>query len=572
MIPPIFDPETASDGEKYVYERLAADEAHPDWVVLHSQDIPLHQRQMEGEADFIVVAPGLGVLVLEVKGCHELDIRDGLWFYGSDTQGKPRSPFRQASEAMHSVRDAVWRQRTPLKNVLFWSAVCFPYISFDRQPDGWAPWQIIDQSHLGGATLGECIEAVLEQARGRAAELGKPWFFEAEAAGEPTLEQRDEIVRILRPDREVCGSPQARARCIDADIRQFTEQQFGALEKMQSNRRVVFDGPAGTGKTVLAIEAARRGHAAGRRVLLMCFNRPLAEWLREQAAGVAETTTISDYMVRVARIPSGSPLFDEDDFWEVTLPQRACDALLDVPGEYDELVIDEAQDVLRDQFFDVLDLSLKGGMRKGRWRLFGDFAHQAIYDDSVDLDAFCEREDEACTVYPLDENCRNSPAIAALACAGGGIASAYAKVLRTDDDDGSDPQVRYYATAQEQSALLRDSLEELAEAGFRGPSVAILSPRGDAHCIASTLSDQPWCDRVVPLVHEGPNGPVPDLRSNKTRYASIHRFKGLEARAVVLTDFEKLEKARDRDLFYIGATRATQRLVVLANERLRGRF
>ncbi len=73
-------------------------------------------------------------------------------------------------------------------------------------------------------------------------------------------------------------------------------------------------------------------------------------------------------------------------------------------------------------------------------------------------------------------------------------------------------------------------------------------------------------------MHEGPNGPVPDLRSNKTRYASIHRFKGLEARAVVLTDFEKLEKARDRDLFYIGATRATQRLVVLANERLRGRF
>ena len=266
-------------------------------------------------------------------------------------------------------------------------------------------------------------------------------------------------------------------------------------------------------------------------------------------------------------------MFAEDDFWEVKLPQLACDALLERPGEYDELVIDEAQDVLRDQFFDVLDLSLKGGMRKGQsWRLFGDFAHQAIYDDSVDLDAFCEREDEACTVYQLDENCRNSPAIAALACAGGGIANAYAKVLRTDDDDGGAPQVRHYAAAEEQSALLRDSLEELADAGFRGPTVVILSTRGDAHCIASTLSEQPWCDRVVPLVHEGPRGPVPDLRSNKTRYASIHRFKGLEARAVVLTDCEKLEKARDRDLFYIGATRATQRLVVLARERLRGRF
>jgi hypothetical protein len=62
------------------------------------------------------------------------------------------------------------------------------------------------------------------------------------------------------------------------------------------------------------------------------------------------------------------------------------------------------------------------------------------------------------------------------------------------------------------------------------------------------------------------------LRSNKMRYASIHRFKGLEAHAVVLTDFERLEKPKDRDLFYIGATRATQRLVVLAHERLRGAF
>jgi len=59
------------------------------------------------------------------------------------------------------------------------------------------------------------------------------------------------------------------------------------------------------------------------------------------------------------------------------------------------------------------------------------------------------------------------------------------------------------------------------------------------------------------------------LRSGMTKYASIYRFKGLEARAVVLTDIDRLETAHDRDLFYIGATRATQRLVVLAHEGLR---
>lgn len=441
-----------------------------------------------------------------------------------------------------------------------------------RQSSEWAPWQLIDQTHLGEATLAECIEAVLVQARRRAEELRKPWFARAESGGEPTLEQRDELVRILRPDRELCGSPQARAKRVDTEIRQFTEKQFHALDRMHVNRRVIFDGPAGTGKTVLALEAARRGHAAGRRVLLLCFNSPLAAWLREQAAGVAETRTIDDYMVHVAGVPAGSPLFHEDGFWDVTLPRMAVEALLERDGEpeYDELVVDEAQDVLRDQFFDVLDLSLRGGMRNGMWRLFGDFEHQAIYADAVDLEAFCAREDEACTVYPLDENCRNSPAIAALACAGGGIADGYDRVLRTDDD--GDPQVRFYATPEEQADLLRACLDELAEASFRGPQVAILSTHADDRCIARSLTGQPWCDRIAPLVQGGPNGPVPNLRSGKTSYASIHRFKGLEARAVVLTDFDRLDRPKDRDLFYIGATRATQRLVVLAHERLREAF
>ena len=59
------------------------------------------------------------------------------------------------------------------------------------------------------------------------------------------------------------------------------------------------------------------------------------------------------------------------------------------------------------------------------------------------------------------------------------------------------------------------------------------------------------------------------MRSGKTKYASVYRFKSLEARAVVLTDIDRLETEHDRDLFYIGARRATQRLVVLAHEGLR---
>jgi len=568
MIPPTIDPETPSPGERLVFERLAADQAHPDWIVLHSQDIARHRSQMESEIDFLIIAPDLGVLVLEVKGARGLDRKDGLWYWGRDTKGKARSPFKQASVAMHSVRDRVVKRHGYLKNILFWSAACFPFIEFADQSEEWAPWQVIDKTKFDQRPIGECIESVLEQARSRAAELGMPWFWAAAAAAEPTPRQCDEIKQMLRPDYEIPESPKARSKRIDAEVLRYTELQFDALDAMRRMPRVVFDGPAGTGKTLLALEAARRGHAAGRRVLLLCFNRPLAEWLREQAAGVADAKTISDHMVGAAGIPAGSPkLSGGGEFWDVELPQMACDGLIERPDPYDELVVDEAQDVLRSQFLDVLDLSLDGGLREGRWRLLGDFVHQAIYDDSVDLDGFCCDQGGGCAVFELDENCRNSPAVAALACAGGGIGGGYVSVMRTDDGDL--PEVRYWEGVAQQQEMLCAALEDLRAAGFRGPKVAVLSTRNDAACVASTLTEQPWRDLLTPLTHSGPHGPIVDLHSGKTRYATVHRFKGLESRAVVLTDIERLSTPRERDLFYVGATRATQRLIVLAHESLR---
>jgi DNA polymerase III delta prime subunit len=593
MIPPHIDPDTPSDGEKLVFELLAAvGEAGgaggsgldtSGWTVLHSQDLAHHRRQMEGEIDFLVVAPGLGVLVVEVKGCHRLRRERGLWFYGADADGDPRGPFKQASEAMHSLRDRLARQRTHLHGVIFQSVVCFPFIDFTDVSEEWHPWQVVDHAKLRQRPITEWIAAALRQARERAEGLRKAWFDPR--AAEPTPEQCEEIVRVLRHDFEFYESPKARAQRIDEQIRHYTESQFEALEHMRRMPRVVFDGPAGTGKTLLAIEAARRARSSGRRALLLCFNRPLAEWLREQTAGLCDATTVSDHMVRAAGIPAGSALFAEDGFWKGTLPRLAAEALIERPPDYDELILDEAQDVLRHQFLDVLDFSVRGGLEDGFWRIFGDFRHQAIYDDSVDLDAFCDGDGRSCVVYDLVENCRNAPAVAALACAGAGICAAgvegtsagsdavaggYARCLRPDD--GDPPEVRFYRDAAQQRELLCAALQELRDAGFAGPQVAVLSTRNDAACAAAGVTEQSWRDRLTPLMRDTPRGPVADLRSNKMRYASVHRFKGLEAHAVVLTDIEHLDTPRERDLFYVGATRATQRLIVLANEALRPRL
>lgn len=79
MIPPVVDPRS-SPGERHVFELLAQDSSTDGWIALHSLDIAQHRRQISGEADFLVLVPESGVVVLEVKGHRQVRRdHDGLW-------------------------------------------------------------------------------------------------------------------------------------------------------------------------------------------------------------------------------------------------------------------------------------------------------------------------------------------------------------------------------------------------------------------------------------------------------------------------------------------------------------
>ncbi|HQG04572.1 MAG TPA: NERD domain-containing protein, partial [Thermoleophilia bacterium] len=267
LIPPTIPPDTPSDGEKLVFELLTAASAReseggagaagrsgPDtsgWTVLHSLDVAHHRRRLEGEIDFVCVVPERGLLCLEVKGCHSLHRAEGVWYYGADAAGDPRGPFKQASAAMHSMRERLVHHHPDLAGAPFQSAVCFPFLDFTLTSEEWHDWQVIDRRDLEARPISDLIAAVLDRARERAAERRAQWFDPG--AGEPTAAQCDEIVRLLRPDFEFYESSKARACRLDEDIRRYTEEQFAVLDQLARNPRVIVDGPAGTGKTLLAV-------------------------------------------------------------------------------------------------------------------------------------------------------------------------------------------------------------------------------------------------------------------------------------------------------------------------------
>ena len=67
----------------------------------------------------------------------------------------------------------------------------------------------------------------------------------------------------------------------NAQLLTLTEEQFVVLDMLGGEDRVLIEGPAGSGKTVLAAEAVRRAARSGNRVLFTCYNKLLAEQLKQ---------------------------------------------------------------------------------------------------------------------------------------------------------------------------------------------------------------------------------------------------------------------------------------------------
>ena len=160
----------------------------------------------------------------------------------------------------------------------------------------------------------------------------------------------------------------------------LTEAQTLLLDSLAEFPRAAIKGAAGTGKTVLAMEKARRMALAGRRVLLLCFNRPLAAHLASEADGAFTVETFHDFCGRLAqraKRPFSPPKGDKAQrFFEKDAPKLLLKALKKCPDErYDAVVVDEAQDFLPD-WWRGIDAALKEG---------GERTLYAFYDPNQNI-------------------------------------------------------------------------------------------------------------------------------------------------------------------------------------------
>lgn len=552
-------------GEHDLFNALRDAPGTDNWVAFHSLNIAQHATQVEGEADFVVLVPGHGVLIIEVKSHERVEADgEGRWKLGNN-DWQTKSPFDQASGAMHSILDYLSSRGHEPIGYPVWYAVWFTSVARSRMPDsiGWQQLALLDASDLHSADVGAPIIRVLAKASEHLAESARGY---RRVAGTPFDTHIERMQQLLEPRFVTTITAGEAERRRVAELDRFTAEQARILDVVGANPRIMLDGPAGSGKTYIAIEAARRAVAEGKRVLVIVFNRLIEGELKAQCEG-ADAYRIHALMAEVADRGSGGRRCQDvlaggnanREWYDHTLPDLALDAALGGTQQYDYLVVDEAQDLAQAHYLDFLDLLLVGGLAGVPMFVTGDFAHQAIYasphaEPARDIavpatkQALVDRL-PGLMQLSLTTNVRSTPEVGRFVAELIGDDSLYTEHRRSDDDIVSVEKLAY-SSPERQDELLAAAVDRILSEPFTVRDIVILSPVRDS--AAANAADARLKSRLGKHVTD----------TTGIRWGTIHEFKGMEAPAVILTDIDHGNR-HVANLLYVGASRATDRLVVL---------
>ena len=549
LIPPTL-PELESERDFILALRDQLDDeftVFPNLSYLRGDDLA------NGEVDVLVTHRTLGFCFIEIKGGGVACGTDGVW-----TRTHRRRTKRLSKTPMEQVRghaEAIMEEIGPVlasaatHGGADWDGVPWCWmLAFPRARVGNELYLttdlprevVIDSSDIVAA--GARIRAVMEASAARMKRKHvspEAWARAIEAALHPRL--------CLAPDLggEIDA---ARRKVVRLDARQRT-----IIECVEDNDRFRVHGPAGTGKSLLALETARRwARDRDREVLLLCFNKMLrarhestvAAW---PVASGRVTVTHFHALVFEAREalgldalpPKGATRDEQRAFWEEIAPPSIAEAAeRGLIPKFDALVVDEAQDLAEDWW-----LYLAMVLRKpdtGPLVAFYDPA-QTLYNrpSAVPEDLFTLR---------LHENYRNPRAVVqALAALSDGE-------LRPHPQASEGEPLRVYRSLG--PAKLLRKLEELVEGylqdDVRPEEMVILGPRSRRN------SSLQGVERIAGLEVAD----VLEAQEGRLLYATVPAFKGLDAPVVFFIDVDSESERCDAGVRYVGASRATHALHV----------
>ena len=562
MIPATIHPDVKSSAEKKIFKLLRDADNTDDWVVLHSLGLARHLEKRRGEIDFLVLCHR-GIIVLEVKGGRIIR-ESGIWKTinrYNEVINLHESPFDQASSAMFSLERDLRNHFSGdprLSRLLLGYGVIFPDTYEEKLQFGLEGDKAITYTR-------EDVRLPITRYIGRVASFIEDQGFSNKV--QPTVTDINKIVNYLRGDFD-CATPlKIQASNTIEELLSLTKEQYIVQDSFTNKHRVIIRGSAGTGKTVLALREAVNSIRSNERVLVLCFNRYLAEVLtrsihaNENIKNI-EVDSIHHFMHKLIsnstlknEFMEAKQSYEYEKLYSSVYPEYASLALLEQEMSWDKLIIDEGQDFLTSDILDFLDACIDGGLETGKWRWFMDDNNQAGVYGQYETESV-ERLENFGATQILSVNCRNTKQIhEETLMLVNPEEKSVAKV------NGLPVRYAWYKGDKGQVAALKRQINRALDENISASDIVILSARSLDRCAASKLDT----NSVKPFE-------VDDLiKSNnkKIPYSTISAFKGLESSIVILTDIEKLDSDWWKSVLYVGMSRAKVELIILLPEELK---
>lgn len=511
-------------------------------------------RLNEGEADFTVLSPQGGVLAVEVKGGGiAFDATTGAW-HSVDRNGNQnaiKDPFKQASKERHALLDqitghALWRQWTGAR-LTIGHAVMLP--------------DIVDPTPLLGPDRQREIVGVNADIQNVAQWYDRVMRFWRQSNDDALGAKGVRLIEdILCKSIEV--RPVLRAAVDDAERQRIrlTANQAKVFRVIGGRRRAVVSGGAGTGKTVLAVEKAKALASAGLSILLLCYNRPLADSL---ALGLKDVPLIQaqsyhqlcDQRIRQAHLKGQDILKEAVEAYPGTGDKHRFDVQMpyalalsaDVLDErFDAVVVDEAQD-FSDEYWLGVEMLLRD-QENGHLYIFID-ENQALYPRRAKLPV----EDEP---FYLTNNCRNTAPIHEA-----GYCFYQGSPIDPPELVGQDVIWTSVDKVDAQADSVAKRVHQWVQVeGLKPEDVAVLvakKPKGFLYELLKPRADAAGVEWAFEVHGKG----------KCVLVDTVARFKGLEAQAVVLWVGDEVVDEANWETVYVGLTRAKSLLVVVGTHK-----
>ena len=532
--PQIDEINNENNPEKIVYDVLKSISSNYDIFYSQKFRADTYKERSEYEVDFIVIKPNEAILLIEVKGgIIEYDGAERLWYQNGKKMNK--APDDQVISCVNSL---IKRYPEIARKIPIGWTLCFPQCEIDdnsKIPTNLNRDSVIDQKDL--LNISQLIYKIINNTQ-------HEYNYKS---GLKDFEYKKLKQRLLRG----LGFVQRLSTQIELDEKVYiklTDEQFKGFYQATDNKKLVVNGPAGSGKTILAKELAKEFLDRGDKVLLLCYNRVLASSLRNEfyrQYSKDKNIEISTFHHFARMQINDDNWFEEnikeEDFWELLIPEKLDSMLYDQLTKYDAIIIDEGQD-FKEFWYELLERHL---YLDGYFFVFLD-TNQDIFNHYSKLP-----NEQNFVRFRLSRNCRNSRKVIQYLTDNTGISfECY------DQTPVGDYVIRKYKNDTEQVKFIRDDVIQLIEKDGLLPRQILILIHSDKRnsCLSNVKKFGKY--QVKSAYH------LKDVKDNDIMYATINIFKGLESDVVLLADTHLLDDNEIQKKIYVEASRAKHRLYV----------